>query len=284
MHRILAVAGNQAGVGEGSRSGLYREVLRIADVVRPQYIFLENVAAIVAGADGEWLRTIIGDLADRGFDACWQCLAASQVGAKHRRNRWWLLGYSKHARQPAAEITGIIEQGNDSNKTGPKHASESTRPSEQHGYVAYPSSERFQDRRQSRREASNTKARTGVESEPKRCGANVADTSGQGLQGRQDTGNTGSQRQGREQQLKRCCDDKRSTRTAESSICRMADELANQFHPNAWNDVEAQVGRVTDERKDRAARLKALGNGQVPLQAAVAFTYLWNIMEAQHGK
>jgi len=88
----ISVAGNQAGVGEGSRSGLYREVLRIADVVRPEYIFMENVAAIVTGADGEWLRTIIGDLADRGFDACWQCLAASQVGAKHKRNRWWLLG------------------------------------------------------------------------------------------------------------------------------------------------------------------------------------------------
>jgi len=244
----ISVAGNQAGVGEGSRSGLYREVLRIADVVRPEYIFMENVAAIVTGADGEWLRTIIGDLADRGFDACWQCLAASQVGAKHKRNRWWLLGYSKHARQSATEITGIIEQGNDSDKAGQEQASESTRPSEQHGLLAYPSSEGFQNRRQSRREASNTKARTGLEPESQRCG----DNSG-------------------------------STRAAESSICRMADDVSDWIHPNAWNETEAEVGRVTDERKDRAARLKALGNGQVPLQAAVAFTYLWNIMEAQHG-
>lgn len=88
-----SAAGHQAGIGEDTRSGLYREVLRIADEVRPAYLFLENVAAIVAGCNGEWLRTVTGDLASRGYDAVWICLSAAEVGAIHKRDRWWLLAY-----------------------------------------------------------------------------------------------------------------------------------------------------------------------------------------------
>jgi len=84
----ISAAGDQAGVGEGTRSGLYREVLRIADIVRPRYLFLENVAAILAN---EHLGTVLGDLAARGFDARWCCLEASGVGAPHKRDRWWCL-------------------------------------------------------------------------------------------------------------------------------------------------------------------------------------------------
>ena len=39
----ISSAGKQAGVGPETRSGLYREVLRIAGVVRPRYLYLENV-------------------------------------------------------------------------------------------------------------------------------------------------------------------------------------------------------------------------------------------------
>jgi len=46
-----------------------------------------------------------------------------------------------------------------------------------------------------------------------------------------------------------------------------------------WNDIEAQVGRTTTETENRASRLRALGNGQVPLQAAVAFSFLLEASE-----
>ena len=83
----ISQAGKQAGVGEGTRSGLYREVIRISDVVRPKFLFLENVSAIL----GNGLGTVLGDLAARGYNARWCCLRASDVGAPHRRDRWWLL-------------------------------------------------------------------------------------------------------------------------------------------------------------------------------------------------
>ena len=86
----ISVAGKQAGVGAETRSGLYREVLRIAGVVRPCYLFLENVAAIVTNG----LETVISDIAALGYDAEWICLRASDCGANHHRDRWWLLAYS----------------------------------------------------------------------------------------------------------------------------------------------------------------------------------------------
>lgn len=87
----ISVAGKQAGVGEETRSGLYREVLRIAGVVRPQYLFLENVSAILSNG----LGTVLGDLAEMGYDTRYCCLRASDVGAPHHRDRWWCLAYAK---------------------------------------------------------------------------------------------------------------------------------------------------------------------------------------------
>ena len=84
----ISAAGAGAGV-DGERSGLYREVLRIADIIRPRYIFLENSPAIVVRG----LGTLLGDLATRRFNARWTVLAAEDVGAPHIRERWWLLGW-----------------------------------------------------------------------------------------------------------------------------------------------------------------------------------------------
>ena len=105
----ISVAGKQAGVGPETRSGLYREVLRIAGVVRPRYLFLENVAAIVANG----LGTVLADLAALGYDAEWLCLRASDCGANHHRDRWWLLADSaKLQRDGGDDNTGIcLEHG-----------------------------------------------------------------------------------------------------------------------------------------------------------------------------
>ena len=82
----ISVAGKQAGVSEGTRSGLYREVLRVAGIVRPSYLFLENVAAILSNG----LGTVLADLAAMGYDANYGCIRASDVGAPHHRDRWFL--------------------------------------------------------------------------------------------------------------------------------------------------------------------------------------------------
>ena len=96
----ISVAGKQAGVSEGTRSGLYREVLRISNIVRPKHIFLENVPAIIDCG----LGTVLFDLAKMGYDSRWCCFRASDVGAPHERDRWWLLANAPGVRQPESNF------------------------------------------------------------------------------------------------------------------------------------------------------------------------------------
>lgn len=84
----ISTAGRGEGL-EGERSGLFFEVVRIAKEIKPRWILLENVAALlVRGLD----RVLIA-LAEIGYDAQWHCVPASAVGAPHRRNRIFILAY-----------------------------------------------------------------------------------------------------------------------------------------------------------------------------------------------
>ena len=82
----ISTAGNGAGLA-GERSGLWRELLRAIRVVRPKFAVVENVAALLSRGMG----TVLGDLAEIGYDAEWHCIPASAVGAPHRRDRVWIV-------------------------------------------------------------------------------------------------------------------------------------------------------------------------------------------------
>lgn len=82
----ISVAGRGAGLA-GERSGLFFEIMRLAEEIKPTFIFLENVPAIrTRGAS-----RVGKELADRGYDCRWHTLSAQEVGANHKRDRWFLL-------------------------------------------------------------------------------------------------------------------------------------------------------------------------------------------------
>ena len=85
----LSYAGKGAGITEGTRSGLWYDVAHAVGVLRPRLVVLENVSAIVARRPG--LDVVLGSLAELGFDAEWVCVRASDVGAPHRRERWFCI-------------------------------------------------------------------------------------------------------------------------------------------------------------------------------------------------
>lgn len=89
----LSVAGKQKGI-HGERSGLYDEVIRIAGVCRPRFIVLENVANLLSRTD--WFGYVLGRLAEIGYDAEWEIVRASDLGAPHRRARVWIVAYPRH--------------------------------------------------------------------------------------------------------------------------------------------------------------------------------------------
>jgi len=84
----ISGAGKGAGI-EGERSGLWKQMARIVDEVRPRYVLLENSPLLV----GRGLAMVLGDFTSMGFDAEWCCISASECGASHNRDRIWLVAH-----------------------------------------------------------------------------------------------------------------------------------------------------------------------------------------------
>jgi DNA (cytosine-5)-methyltransferase 1 len=86
----LSVAGNQAGI-TGDRSSLFHEIIRLTRELGPRYVVLENVAALLTGDSGGWMRIVLGAFAKIGFDAEWHVISAKSAGAPHLRERVWIV-------------------------------------------------------------------------------------------------------------------------------------------------------------------------------------------------
>ena len=91
----ISCAGRGAGI-HAERSGLWWEMLRIVRLVRPRFVLVENVAALL----NRGLDEVLGSLAESGYDAEWQVLRASDQGLPHRRERLYLIAYSESIRWP----------------------------------------------------------------------------------------------------------------------------------------------------------------------------------------
>jgi len=89
----ISTAGKGAGI-TGERSGLWKEYARIIGEVRPRYVIVENVAALLSRGLGD----VLGDLSTLGYDTEWHCIPASAVGAPHRRDRIWIVANASERR------------------------------------------------------------------------------------------------------------------------------------------------------------------------------------------
>ena len=92
----ISLAGRKAGITKESRSGLFYELIRVIRMVRPKYVILENVAAILNNG----LDIVLGELSQAGFDCEWACISASSLGACHRRSRWFCIAINKKFAYP----------------------------------------------------------------------------------------------------------------------------------------------------------------------------------------
>jgi DNA (cytosine-5)-methyltransferase 1 len=104
----ISYAGLGAGLG-GERSGLFYEIIRIArefaEAGHPiELILLENVAALLGRGLGDVLR----ELAALGFDAEWDCIPASHVGAPHDRDRAWIVAHPVWSERRAQSYHGAL--------------------------------------------------------------------------------------------------------------------------------------------------------------------------------
>ena len=102
----LSAAGKRAGMTDGTRSNLWVNMREAIEALRPKYVVWENVkGALSAKAKSESdleqgdgslgnlraLGRVLGDLSEIGYDAKWEVVRASDVGAPHRRERVFVL-------------------------------------------------------------------------------------------------------------------------------------------------------------------------------------------------
>ncbi len=104
----ISIVGKGAGL-EGARSGLFYEIMRLADEIGPKYIFLENVPSIQTRG----LDRVLKELSQRRYHAVWCNLSAKDIGAPHKRKRWFLLAYSQSLGAGVDErwVREVLEQG-----------------------------------------------------------------------------------------------------------------------------------------------------------------------------
>lgn len=95
----------------GSRRGaaderwIWPDILAVAERAGTRWLFLENVPGLLGGGveggplddesedDLRGFSLVSGSLAEAGFAAEWLCLRASDVGASHRRERWFCVAH-----------------------------------------------------------------------------------------------------------------------------------------------------------------------------------------------
>lgn len=270
----ISVAGRRAGL-DGHRSGLFFEIPRIADDCGAWFMFLENVAGISSAtatvmdeAEGELFERaaarVVGELADLGWNAEWIVVSASDVGATQVRERWFCIAWrdvanAECAKRRAQRVGGTCsEQGNDCG-----------RPEEDSwpgiaGEVLGNSRLQHSDLQQQQ-----------IRPELAPTDLNVAEAVSAGQQGNE---------------LGRACDGNRGGQETHGSVSEFCGLFAPGPSDPRWRDIldefpevapalEPTFRRVVnglafDMGDSRAARLKCVGNGVVPLSAAVAFVVL----------
>ena len=197
----FSVAGKREGAGD--KRNLWPETMQVIRLVGPRYVFLENVPGLL---NSGYFPTILGDLAEGGYDARWRVLSAAELGAPHKRDRLWI--------------------------------------------VAHATSQ--QDNRE-RENCECGRDRMGRNKETTQCNNGK-------------TNNNGTDRRGQD--------------VADAERLRELQQEGREQNERGWvGDIswwsaEPDVGRVAHGVPSRVDRLRALGNGQVPIVAATAWRLL----------
>lgn len=103
----FSTAGLRSGVTDQRWGWPWME--HVVRVLRPRYVVVENVAALLDDADA--FGRLLGDLADLGFDADWSVLSACSVGAPHTRERLFLVAHTNSGDGKAGLGPGTLRPG-----------------------------------------------------------------------------------------------------------------------------------------------------------------------------
>ena len=116
----MSVAGRQKGTSDNRY--LWPEMFRLIKEIKPEFVIGENVQGIVNIQEGMVLRQVQDDLEGEGFEVQCFLIPASGIGAWHQRYRVWIVGHSEHNGLLASKI----ERRNTETATGTQEGTNTT--------------------------------------------------------------------------------------------------------------------------------------------------------------
>jgi DNA (cytosine-5)-methyltransferase 1 len=253
---------------------MWKHMARIIGEVRPQYVFVENSPMLTSRG----LGVVLADLSTLGFDAKWGVVSAADIGANHQRERIWIraeqrniLSHTEHngsgrRQQQSESIKKAVDMANANCK---QSGSLEGGRSNINGGKEYDHIQRIFDVDE-----------RGLQ---KQTGQILADSNEYGTQSQ--SSNTGKPSEwidssgitGRNQDV---TDSMQSGLQGGGEVWQTDNEIGQNAElwrtaaKRSWWTTEPNVGRVANGLAGRVDRLKAIGNGQVPLCAATAWELL----------
>lgn len=108
--QAFSIVGHRRGF-EDTRGTLFFEICRFASILRPKYLFLENVRGLLNHDGGATFETIIRTLDGLGYDVEWQVLNSKNFGVPQNRERVFIIGHLRGERtRNVFPISGESEQ------------------------------------------------------------------------------------------------------------------------------------------------------------------------------
>ena len=293
----ISSAGKGAGI-TGARSGLWKEYARIIGEIRPRFVFAENSPLLRTRG----LGVVLEDLAALGYDARWGVLGAGAVGAPHKRDRMWVLAYRHNERsfrgdqQHLPEL--LAEDGGQMQGAGYKQTVPAQSCCKRSSKMADANSGSVRDVCKDKRKTCNkihSLDNTGCHKRGYNklryrktqdlADANVSRDRTSRCEVDKNREKTIERREEQSQlELSRSSEDMADANSAQRKGTGFPDgsdkKYSDLMSSSAWwgqdpaEAPESIVGRMAHGVADRVDRLKAIGNGQVPTCAAVA----WDIL------
>src|SRR5690625_1821843 len=107
--QAFSVAGNRGGFDD-TRGTLFFDIVRFANIIRPQYLFLENVRGLLNHDNGNTFETILRTLDDIGYDVEWDLLNSKDFRVPQNRERIYIVGHLRGSSR--RKVFPVEEKGN----------------------------------------------------------------------------------------------------------------------------------------------------------------------------
>lgn len=108
--QAFSIAGARRGF-EDTRGTLFFEIARFASILRPKYLFLENVKGLLNHDKGNTFEIILSALDELGYNVEWQVLNSKNFGVPQNRERVFIIGHLRGERtRNVFPISGESEQ------------------------------------------------------------------------------------------------------------------------------------------------------------------------------